>query len=223
MSLQSLYKPVCSTKPNTKSKNQILEEYLKENAINGNHSNIERLKERLRTKPLLLEKALITNVKRKEKNLRNTTKLGRSAINRLNLYKISKSDQKYKKFLPLHELWKNYIQKLYQGKDNNILIQADERILKVDLHGAEILVQNSKCESFIGMKGIVMKETKNILEIISKDDSVKDIPKRETIFEIFIHGFKLTLFGNAIIGRPGERIVKKFKTNYKSEMMLKNF
>ena len=225
MSLQSLYQPVC-TNQKTKSKGQILDDYLKQNAINRNHSDIEKLKERLKLKPLLLEKSVINNVKKEKdykKKKKRTSKLGRKAIRSLNLYKISKTDQKYEKFLPLHQLWKNYIRKLYENKDGKVVIRAEDRILKVDLHGAEICVQNCKCKSFIGLKGIIVKETKNILEIILKNDTLKSIPKKETMFEICIHGYKLSIFGNSIIGRPGERLVKKFKTNYDSEMMLKDF
>lgn len=222
MSLQSLYQPVCNIK-STKGKSQILDGYLKQNAINRNHADIEKLKERLKLKPLLLEKSLINNIKRKDKKKKKkTAKLGRKAIKSLNLYKISKADQKYEKFLPLHQLWKNYIQKLYENKDGNVVIRAEERILKVDLHGAEVNIQNCKCTSFIGLQGIIVKETKNMIEIILRNDTMKAIPKRETVFEIVIHGYKLTILGNSIIGRPGERLGKKFKTNYDSEMMLKD-
>ena len=223
MSLHSLYRPVCDTKP-TKSKSQIIDDYLKQNAINRNHADIEKLKERLKVKPLLLEKSLIKNIiKKDKKKKKKTAKLGRKAIKSLNLYKISKDDQKYEKFLPLHQLWKNYIQKLYENRDGKVEIRAEERILKVDLHGAEVHIQNCKCTSFIGLQGIIVKETKNMIEIISRNDIMKAIPKREPVFELVVHGYKLTIFGNSIIGRPGERLAKKFKTSYDSEMMLKDF
>lgn len=223
MSFQSLYQPVCDRKT-SKSKSQILDDYLKQNAINRNHADIEKLKERLKLKPLLLEKSLINNIKKKDnkKKKKNSSKLGRKAVKSLNLYKISKTDQKYEKFLPLHQLWKNYIQKLYENRDGKVVIRAEERILKIDLHGAKVSVQNCKCTSFIGLQGIIVKETKNMIEIILKNDNLKAIPKMETVFGFVIHGYKLTILGNSIIGRPGERLGKKFKTNFDSEMMLKN-
>lgn len=212
-----------NSKKDGKSKIEILDEYLKEHAINNNISDIEKLKERLKRKPLLLEKALgpsSSGTKRKKKNTNANKRLGRKAAKALNLYEIPKDDQKYERFLPLHHLWKSYIQNLFSNKDSQVCIRAEERILKVDYHGAEILVKNSKCKSYVGCKGIIVKETKNMFEMITAANELKLIPKRETLFELCVHGFKVTIYGNAIIGRPGERIVKKFKNSFNSDMIL---
>jgi len=209
----------------SKSKSEILDEYLKEHAINNNTSDIDALKERLKRKPLLLEKALggsNSGSKRKKKTTINKNKLGRKAVKALNLYKISKNDQKYERFLPLHHLWKSYIQNLFSDKNGQVCIRAEDRILKVDYHGAEVLVKNAKCKSYVGCRGIVVKETKNMFEMITMADELKSIPKRETLFELCVHGFRVKIYGNAIVGRPGERMVKKFKSSFNSDMILDN-
>ena len=218
-SLKFLYENPSKTVVKTNA--QLLEEYLEENAISKNHSDIEKLKERLRLKPLLLEKSLIGKKDKKKKTgRRKNTKLGRAAIKKLNLYKISKDEQKYDKFLPLHNLWKNYVQTLFSNKNGKVMIRAEERVLKIDYHGAKFEVKKSKCESFVGISGIIVKETKNMFEIITQQNELKAIPKRETLFEFLIHGHKISIYGNAIVGRPGERMVKRFKNTYESDMIL---
>ncbi|XP_066911530.1 ribonuclease P protein subunit p29-like [Clytia hemisphaerica] len=220
-SLKFLYETPLKTEVKTNA--QLLEEYLKENAINSNHSDIEKLKERLRFKPLLLEKSLVGNKDKKKRiGKRKNTKLGRVAIKKLNLYKISKDEQKYDTFLPLHNLWKNYVRNLYLHKNGKVMIRAEERVLKIDYHGAKIEVKKCKCESFVGISGIIVKETKNMFEIITQQNELKALPKRETLFEFLIHGHKISIYGNAIVGRPGERMVKRFKNTYESDMILDN-
>lgn len=44
---------------------------------------------------------------------------------------------------------------------------------KADFHGAAIKVVRSKCSSLVGVKGIILMDTKGTFQIICKDDTVK--------------------------------------------------
>ena len=50
---------------------------------------------------------------------------------------------------------------------------AREKISKADLHGSVMTVNKSKCPSVIGISGIMIKETKFLFNIITKDNQLK--------------------------------------------------
>ncbi|KAJ0056675.1 hypothetical protein NL108_012058, partial [Boleophthalmus pectinirostris] len=80
----------------------------------------------------------------------------------------------YELFLPLHELWKQYIIDLCNGLQpttNPQLVQG--KLLKADFHGAIIKVVRSKCASYVGLTGILIQEFKHVFKIITKKDELK--------------------------------------------------
>uniref|UniRef100_A0A8C4N1V3 POP4 homolog, ribonuclease P/MRP subunit n=1 Tax=Equus asinus asinus TaxID=83772 RepID=A0A8C4N1V3_EQUAS len=90
--------------------------------------------DQLQRKAVVLE--YFTRRKRKEKKRKSR---GLSARQRraLRLFDIKPEQQRYSLFLPLHELWKQYIRDLCNGLKPDTqpqLIQA--KLLKADLHGA---------------------------------------------------------------------------------------
>lgn len=60
------------------------------------------------------------------------------------------------------------------------------RLLRVDLSGAIISLVRSSCPSRIGLRGIVLTETKEAFRIVTKKDRVLTIPKRDTVFEVVL-------------------------------------
>merc|ERR1712150_197434 len=132
----------------------------------------------------------------------------------LKLHEIPKDKQKHSYFQPLNELWKQYITSNFRSGDNRFSLRANERLLKVDYHGAEFIVVNSKCQTLIGLKGIVVKETKNVFTLITAMDTLKYIPKKNSVFMYEIDGYRVRVNGDAIIGRPGFRSSKKIKGTY---------
>lgn len=48
-----------------------------------------------------------------------------------------------------------------------------ETLLRVDLHGCRIRVVQSKCPTYVGIKGILIQDTKETFKIINKLDQVK--------------------------------------------------
>ena len=48
-----------------------------------------------------------------------------------------------------------------------------QQIAKADYHGCLLMITRSKCPSHIGIKGIVVLETKNTFQIICEDDKLR--------------------------------------------------
>ena len=78
---------------------------------------------------------------------------------------------KFELYLPLHELWKEYITELLGRNFNEKNIA--QRIVKADLHGALISVWKSSCKSYEGQKGIVLQETMKSFRVITRDNKLK--------------------------------------------------
>ncbi|KAM5134289.1 ribonuclease P protein subunit p29 isoform 2-T2 [Callospermophilus lateralis] len=135
------------------------------------HMSQQACEDQLQRKAVVLE--YFTRRKRKEKKKKSK---GLSARQRrdLRLFDIKPEQQRYSLFLPLHELWKQYIRDLCNGLKPDTqpqMIQA--KLLKADLHGAIISVTKSKCPSYVGVTGILLQETKHVFKIITKEDRLK--------------------------------------------------
>ncbi|KAL6067548.1 hypothetical protein STEG23_026333 [Scotinomys teguina] len=130
----------------------------------------------------------------------------------MRLFDISPEQQRYSLFLPLHELWKQYIRDLCNGLKPDTqpqMIQA--KLLKADLHGAIISVTKSKCPSYVGITGILLQETKHVFKVITKEDHLKVVPKLNCVFTIEMGDFISYIYGSKFQLRSSERSAKKFK------------
>ncbi|KAM3626000.1 uncharacterized protein V6R79_021104 [Siganus canaliculatus] len=130
----------------------------------------------------------------------------------LKIFQIKPEHQKYKLFLPLHELWKEYITDLCGGlKPSSSPQFVQQKLLKADFHGAIITVVRSKCPSYVGATGILVQELKHVFKIITQEDKLKVIPKRNSVFSVEINGFISYIYGSKFEQRASERSAKKFK------------
>ncbi|KAF7649265.1 hypothetical protein LDENG_00144210 [Lucifuga dentata] len=166
-------------------------------------------------KEMLGHKAVILGYTRtnKEKK-RNKKAKGLSARQKreMKVFHIKPEQQRYEFFLPLHELWKKYIIDLCNGlkpSSNPQLVQ--QKLLKADFHGAIVTVVRSKCPSYVGTTGIIVQEFKHIFKIITKEDKLKVIPKRNSVFSVELNGFISHIYGSRFEHRASERSAKKFK------------
>ncbi|KAI8902385.1 Rof/RNase P-like protein [Globomyces pollinis-pini] len=158
--------------------------------------------------------------KRIQQQKKNNRKLlYRKQRRELGLYDIPKESQKYHQlnvnvrwdlFVPLHQLWLGYMDNLL--KDVTNLQNIFAKLVKADFHGAIVTVTRSKCPSNIGIYGIIVKDTENMLYLITKGDEMKVIPKQNNVFSIAIRDKLFTLYGNQFCHRPADRASKKFKT-----------
>ncbi|XP_075138219.1 ribonuclease P protein subunit p29 isoform X3 [Leptodactylus fuscus] len=130
----------------------------------------------------------------------------------LKLFKIDPDQQRYEMYLPLHELWKQYIRDLCNGLRPGAQPQTiQNKMLKADLHGALVTVFKSKCPSYVGLTGIILQESKYVLKIITKEDKLKVVPKLNCVFSVEIDGFISYIYGSKLQMRASERSAKKFK------------
>ncbi|XP_032086160.1 ribonuclease P protein subunit p29 [Thamnophis elegans] len=130
----------------------------------------------------------------------------------MRLFEIAPEQQRYEIFIPLHELWKQYIKELCNGLKPDAQPQMIQtKLLKADFHGALVTVTKSKCPSYVGITGIIVQETKYVFKIVTKEDRLKVIPKRNNIFSLEMDGFVSYIYGSRIQFRASERSAKKFK------------
>lgn len=165
--------------------------------------------DQLQRKAVVLEYFARRPPKEKRKRCRGLSARQRRG---LRLFDVKPEQQRYSLFLPLHELWKQYIRDLCGGLKPDTqpqVIQA--KLLKADLHGAVISVTKSKCPSYVGVTGILLQETKHVFKIITKEDRLKVIPKLNCVFAVETDGFVSYIYGSKFQLRSSERSAKKFK------------
>ncbi|KAI4237218.1 MAG: hypothetical protein LQ349_002034 [Xanthoria aureola] len=106
------------------------------------------------------------------------------------IYEISKESQKYDIYVPLYRMWLDYIWEILgmvKGKQTWVTAQAaGAKLASADFHGAKLMVVRSKCVSTVGLKGIVVRDTKFTFQIINAKNELKTIPKTHTIFRFQI-------------------------------------
>lgn len=164
---------------------------------------------------MLSHKAVILGYGRPKKERRKSAKargLNARQKRELKVFQIKPEHQRYELFLPLHELWRQYIIDLCGGlkaTSNPQVVQ--QKLLKADFHGAILTVVRSKCPSYVGTSGILVQEFKHVFKIITRDDKLKVIPKRNSVFAVEINGFVSHIYGSKFEYRASERAAKKFK------------
>jgi ribonuclease P protein subunit POP4 len=177
------------------------------------------------------KKARIRKLKPKPLSARERRKLG--------LYEVPKEGQKYEIFQPLHNLWLGYIREVL-GKDIHVgSTDVAARLSSADFHGAVVEVSRSACPSRIGLKGIVIKDSRFVFEIITEKNQLKTIPKEGTLFRVSVpagdkEGLDATpqlppgmasryayvspmifeVHGDQFLSRSADRASKKFKTHF---------
>ena len=121
-------------------------------------------------------------------------------------------------------------------KSKIITAQSHGSLLaSADFHGADITVVRSGCVDRVGLRGMVVRDTKFTFVIVTCGDEVKTIPKRDTVFRFEIpvpseaeagedenmiepersssekKNLVFELHGNQFEVRPADRANKKFK------------
>uniref|UniRef100_A0A8C5RK08 Ribonuclease P protein subunit p29 n=1 Tax=Laticauda laticaudata TaxID=8630 RepID=A0A8C5RK08_LATLA len=169
----------------------------------------EDIEKHLNRKAVVLEHP---QSRRTRKRVKRGKRLSAKQRREMRLFEIAPEQQRYKMFIPLHELWKQYIRELCNGLKPDAQTQMIQtKLLKADFHGALVTVTKSKCPSYVGITGIILQETKYVFKIITEEDRLKVIPKRNNIFSIETDGFVSYIYGSRIQFRASERSAKKFK------------
>ncbi|XP_075045329.1 ribonuclease P protein subunit p29 isoform X2 [Mixophyes fleayi] len=157
--------------------------------------------------------------KKKRMKQKKSNPLSAKERREMRLFEIKADQQRYDMYLPLHELWEQYIRDLCNGLRPDTQPQmVQNRMLKADLHGALVMVFKSKCPSYVGLKGIILQETKHVFKIITKENKLKVVPKLNCVFSLEIDGFITYIYGSKLQMRASERSAKKFKVKGSMDM-----
>ncbi len=87
-------------------------------------------------------------------------------------------------FEPLCSLWLAYIREIlgreiYAGGEG-----AAAKLASADSYGAEVEVIRSSCVSRVGIKGIIIKDSKFAFEIMTRKNTLKLVPKESPVFRL---------------------------------------
>ncbi|KAJ3703139.1 hypothetical protein LUZ61_006844 [Rhynchospora tenuis] len=130
-------------------------------------------------------------------------------------FNISKEFHNFERFKPMHAMWKEYICELVKDAGKK---QLTERLLTADLHGAFLSVVESKTVSYVGISGIMVRETTETFGIISQNNKFKVVPKAGSIFMLQADSWMVTLCGDML--SDNERS-KKSKAQLRLQPLLR--
>ncbi|CAL8131522.1 unnamed protein product [Orchesella dallaii] len=154
----------------------------------------------------------------KEKQRKHLTKkpqvlkTGSSRKQRLKKEKLVPKTLKFENFVKLNGMWKAYVADLLNDEVRKDEIQL--KLNRIDLHGAYITVADANCKDYVGLEGIIVKETRNVFVIVTRSNTTRTVPKAENAFDISFEkpSGTLTICGNSFLTRPAERASKKIKS-----------
>lgn len=95
------------------------------------------------------------------------------------MHELKKEECKYAIYEGLHRMWVGYMQEvlgLTPSRDRSNTVTANVHgslLASADYHGAEIQVVQSACVDRVGLKGIVVRDTKFTFVIVTSTDEVK--------------------------------------------------
>ncbi|KAK4307402.1 hypothetical protein Pmani_020831 [Petrolisthes manimaculis] len=140
----------------------------------------------------------------------------------LGLNTIDHDNKSFATFVPINAMWRRYAQTLLglahfrrggwtAGDRDTRTDTVQNRVRKMDYFGCLLRVSGSRCSEYVGITGIVLKETKNTMVIVCPDDRVKTIPKLHSEFSFVVDGVGFTILGNHLHQRPADRAKHNFK------------
>ncbi|TGO56998.1 hypothetical protein BOTNAR_0211g00040 [Botryotinia narcissicola] len=84
-------------------------------------------------------------------------------------------------------MWLGYISEVLGGENcMPVTGSAAAKLCSAVYHGAELEVVRSRCVSRVGVKGIVIKYSKGVFEVITNNNNLKVLPKENTIFRFTV-------------------------------------
>ena len=183
------------------NKNNNLNEFLKELFPNEKVFENEYTSEKV----FVLDKFIKTQIKNKKR-------ISKSNYTKNLISKIKKDKISYETLLPMNKIWNEYINNLLNGTLNEEIIAG--KFLKADLHGAMIEVINSNNKNNIGIKGILIFESRRTFNILTKENKVKTILKPGCLFEITFNNIEIQILGDNFLYKSAERTKAKYKIRY---------
>lgn len=153
---------------------------LLDNFVQRNNSSVARLR------------AFRANSKRSKKHM------SMKRLRNCGLLDLPQELHKFEFFMSMHEMWKKYVMQLLK---KNGKIHVAQSLLVADLHGAILRVVDCKVHSFIGVVGIMIRETAETFGIITRENSFRVVPKKDSVFIFQADCWRITLYGDKCISR----------------------
>ncbi|KAL2933782.1 Ribonuclease P protein subunit p29 [Bienertia sinuspersici] len=153
---------------------------LLDNFVQGSNTSVSRMR------------ALRANSKRSKKHM------SIKQLKECGLLHLPQEQHKFELYMPMHEMWKTYVMQLLKNIGKN---QGAQSLLVADLHGAILRVVDCKVESFIGVFGIMIRETAETFGIITQGNKFRVVPKRNSVFIFQADCWRITLHGDKCISR----------------------
>jgi ribonuclease P protein subunit POP4 len=97
----------------------------------------------------------------------------------MGVHKLPKEEAKYAVFKKLHAMWVEYMQEVLDLKKGvaagRTVTSASHgsQLASADYHGAEFEVVRSTCVSRVGVKGIVVRDSKFTFVLVTEKDKMK--------------------------------------------------
>ncbi|KAK7510901.1 uncharacterized protein IWZ02DRAFT_372059 [Phyllosticta citriasiana] len=143
------------------------------------------------------------------------------------LYDITKERRKWSLYVGLHEMWCAYVREILGETAYVTAAAVGPKLVSADFHGAMIEVVRSRCVGRVGVKGIVVKDTKFTFVVVTPANEIKTIPKEHTIFRFELPMEKdndeqkplvFELHGSQFENRAPDRANKKFKQHFSPDL-----
>ncbi|KAF2735000.1 ribonuclease-like protein P complex subunit Pop4 [Polyplosphaeria fusca] len=150
----------------------------------------------------------------------------------LGLLEIPKEQRKYAIYEPIHNMWVDYMRDVLGVKQDVAFVRAagaGPLLASADLHGALLEVVRARCVSRVGLRGIVVRDTQFVFEIITKGNAIKTIPKEHSVFRFEIpvpaeggaeppKPLIFEIYGEQFQSRAPDRARKKIKMHYQPDI-----
>jgi len=148
-------------------------------------------REKVQNRPLLLRPSS-PDPAQNVRSQRQKARLGKAKANRkskkprpltakqkreLGVYDIPKEQRKFEIYVPIWKLWCAYMREIL-GMEKSRYVNAaavGPLLASADYHGAMVDVVRCRCVGRVGIKGIVVKDTKFTMEIITPKNELKSM------------------------------------------------
>jgi ribonuclease P protein subunit POP4 len=171
---------------------------------------------------------------KKRKNLKPRP-LSAAQKRKLGLLELPKEHVKWEIYVPLHQLWLGYMRDilgLTPEKSSYVSpANAGPILVSADMHGALLTISRSRCVSRVGLKGIVVRDSKFVFDIVTEKNQLKSVPKEHTMFKFEISPpikdgqdgkeqkpLVFEIMGEQFQNRAPERANKKYKMHYRPDI-----
>lgn len=143
--------------------------YLRPTSPTASDNRTRRRHHRLRKKEYFLRKQRPKPLSAKEKRASG-------------IYELGEDEAKYEVFRGLNALWVRYMQEVLDLRSDGstgtgggmvTALSHGSKLVSADFHGAEIEVVRSGCAGRVGMRGIVVRDTKFTFVVVTEKDEVK--------------------------------------------------